>query len=225
MVSGGLKEVGLKGFRGFTLAEVLIALVIIGVIAAMTIPTLINKTNKQEYVSRLLKTYSTLGQGLNSIWQNNGVAPGDYEFFNDHDFIDEFSKVVGTEKICDTFGECTGTALSTYKFLNKTSVGTKMRDGRTVILPDGQVVSYVTTVSTTYGLSAEDADNVIGRILVDVNGSKKPNMVGADVFNFYLIRGRGIVPAGMQSWSTCKSSGNGYGCAAKVLKEKTINYI
>ena len=155
----------------------------------MTIPTLINKTNKQEYVSRLTKTYSTLSQGLNSIWQNNG------------------------------------TALSTYKFLNKTSVGTKMRDCRTVILPDGQVVSYVTTVSTTYGLSAEDADNVIGRILVDVNGSKKPNMIGADVFNFYLVRGKGIVLAGMQSWSTCKSSGNGYGCAAKVLKEKTINYI
>ena len=92
MVSGGLKEVDLKGFRGFTLAEVLIALVIIGVIAAMTIPTLINKTNKQEYVSRLTKTYSTLSQGLNSIWQNNGTAPGDYGFFNDHDFIDEFFK-------------------------------------------------------------------------------------------------------------------------------------
>ena len=34
---------------GFTLAEVLITLVIIGVIAAATIPTLINNTNKQEY--------------------------------------------------------------------------------------------------------------------------------------------------------------------------------
>ena len=38
---------------GFTLAEVLITLVIIGVITAITVPSLINKTNNQEYVSRL----------------------------------------------------------------------------------------------------------------------------------------------------------------------------
>ena len=55
-----LKKYNLNGFRGFTLAEVLITLVIIGVIASMTIPTLMNKTNKQEYVSRLKKAYSTL---------------------------------------------------------------------------------------------------------------------------------------------------------------------
>ena len=79
----GLRKIPkIKVFRGFTLAEVLITLVIIGVIAAMTIPTLINKTNNQEYVSRLIKTYSTLSQGLNSIWQKNDVAPGDYEFLN-----------------------------------------------------------------------------------------------------------------------------------------------
>ena len=41
--------------KAFTLAEVLITLVIIGVIAAMTISTLMNNTNNQELVSRLKK--------------------------------------------------------------------------------------------------------------------------------------------------------------------------
>ena len=40
---------------GFTLAEVLITLVIIGVIAAMTIPTLMNNTNSQEFRSAFKK--------------------------------------------------------------------------------------------------------------------------------------------------------------------------
>ena len=48
--------------NAFTLAEVLITLVIIGVIVSMTIPTLINKTQNQEFVSRLKKTYSTFAQ-------------------------------------------------------------------------------------------------------------------------------------------------------------------
>ena len=71
------KTLCLKEFRGFTLAEVLITLVIIGVIAAMTIPTLMNNTNKQEYVSKLKKAYSTLSQATNRIITEEGNPRGD----------------------------------------------------------------------------------------------------------------------------------------------------
>lgn len=47
---------------GFTLAEVLITLGIIGVVAAMTIPTLIANTRSQQYRSKFKKTISTLSQ-------------------------------------------------------------------------------------------------------------------------------------------------------------------
>ena len=47
---------------GFTLAEVLITLGIIGVVAAMTIPTLIANTNGAKYRSQFKKTISTLNQ-------------------------------------------------------------------------------------------------------------------------------------------------------------------
>jgi len=46
----------------FTLAEVLITLGIIGVVAAMTLPTLINNYRKQETIAKLKKVYSVLGQ-------------------------------------------------------------------------------------------------------------------------------------------------------------------
>ena len=48
--------------NGFTLAEVLITLGIIGVVAAMTIPTLIANTNSAKFRSQFKKTISTLNQ-------------------------------------------------------------------------------------------------------------------------------------------------------------------
>ena len=48
--------------KAFTLAEVLITLGIIGVVAAMTIPVLLVNTTSQKYRSKLKKTISTLSQ-------------------------------------------------------------------------------------------------------------------------------------------------------------------
>lgn len=50
--------------QGFTLAEVLITLVIIGVIASMTLPSLLGGTNKQEIKTGLQKAMSTLSQAI-----------------------------------------------------------------------------------------------------------------------------------------------------------------
>ena len=222
-----LKTTDLKAFRGFTLAEVLITLVIIGVIASMTIPTLMNNTQKQEFVSQLTKTYSTLSQGLNQIWNNNDTAPGDYEFFNDHNFLDEFAKVSNIEKKCDTIVACIGENIyDRHRYLNGNNLNsTAFGDGKTVITADGQMISFVKTVISASGLSAEDTANLLGRIIVDVNGNKGPNKIGVDTFLFYLVKGKGILPAGLENSSTCIKSAGGQGCTAKVLKEKAINYI
>lgn len=48
--------------KGFTLAEVLITLGIIGVVAAMTIPTLIQNTNSVRFATQFKKSVSTLSQ-------------------------------------------------------------------------------------------------------------------------------------------------------------------
>ena len=50
--------------QGFTLAEVLITLVIIGIIAAMTLPSLLGGTNKQELKTGLQKAISVLTQTI-----------------------------------------------------------------------------------------------------------------------------------------------------------------
>lgn len=55
----------MKKRSGFTLAEVLITLGIIGVVAAMTIPTLIQNTNSAKFSAQFKKSVSTLSQVSN----------------------------------------------------------------------------------------------------------------------------------------------------------------
>lgn len=216
-----------KFVNGFTLAEVLITLVIIGVVAAMTIPTLINNTKKQEFVAGLKKANSVLSQSILKIGQNNGYPVGDYSFLDGADFIEEFSKVVSVTKKCDNFSACSGKNLSgenAYKHM--TGSNASVSNGKTLITSDGQIFSYYPNPGTVYGISSEDKDACIGRIFVDINGHKNPNMLGYDAFAFYLVDKKGIVPAGSDSTENCSVSATypGWGCAAKVLKENAINY-
>ena len=67
---------------GFTLAEVLITLGIIGVVAAMTIPTLIHRIQAIKLRSQFLKSYSTLKQ-ISKLMQADGLT-GDANEYPPH---------------------------------------------------------------------------------------------------------------------------------------------
>lgn len=60
--------------RAFTLAEVLITLGIIGVVAAMTIPVLMNYYQEQALLTQFNKAYSTISQAYVSAAQDNLTA-------------------------------------------------------------------------------------------------------------------------------------------------------
>lgn len=62
----------LKRYIAFTLAEILITLGIIGVVAAMTIPTLINNSQKESAVNSIKAFYSNMSQAIKLSEIENG---------------------------------------------------------------------------------------------------------------------------------------------------------
>ena len=78
----------------FTLAEVLITLGIIGVVAALTLPTLIQNHQKQVYVTQLKKAYSTLNNAINKMAVDEGV-------------VDWAQTQCGYQRYASTLGEST----------------------------------------------------------------------------------------------------------------------
>ena len=66
--------------KGFTLAEVLVTLGIIGVVSAMTVPSLMQNYQRQSYVTQLHKFYNILSQGLVQVMADkNAVNASSYK--------------------------------------------------------------------------------------------------------------------------------------------------
>ena len=170
-----------KKLDAFTLAEVLITIVIIGVIAAITVPILINKYNDQKLISQFKKSYSSL---LNTINRTNMIDFGgqadcyysDIESKNNQcsSFFQTLAKNMNVTKTCkgnakadgcvptySTYGGCGGFA---EDLINNTIT--------VYLLSDGQII-------IPYGYN-------MPLFVVDINGFKGPNKYGYDLFGFEI---------------------------------------
>ena len=206
-----------RNYDAFTLAEVLITLVIIGVIAAMTIPTLINKTNKQEYVSRLKKAYSTLSQATNRIIADNGMPRGDIGGWatNRDAVFNLYKKYLSNAKECLSGTEC---SIINSGFWNTDS------DGYKLILADGTLINISLTDPACNMDHGYGTTQVCQYIDVDINGHKKPNKVSEDSFSFAVKENGGLYPLGCEEDKCNNSVAWKWGCTCKVIREGAINY-
>ena len=210
--------------NGFTLSEVLITLVVLGIISAITVPSVIQSTQKQEYVSKLKKAYSVLSQSVYRVSMKNGDPVGDFSSLAEDDFFDTFLKEVNNAKLCKDSASGCFTDKNIIYLNGKESPNTFDRKN-SLITVDGIAYGWSPEYCADKGLTDSDFENCIGRFIVDVNGHKSPNRYGYDVYFFAVVDGKGIVPAGSGNQSQdCTRSGKGIYCAAKVLREGAINY-
>ena len=205
----------------FTLAEVLVTLGIIGVVAALTMPALIGNYKKQQSIEQVKKVYSVLSQAFNHAVAEYGdssewdtVTPA-----NAYSYFDTYWKpYIQAPDRCYSYKECG------YDVLNPFFKTNKGKDGYVVNIEGGTRVMFhmndgtFVMIITSSGYGADDR-----RILVDLNGPKLPNRFGNDVFFFLRVNGKGIVPYGYNQTeaavnSDCSSRGNGYMCAAKLMQ-------
>lgn len=154
----------------FTLAEVLITLGIIGVVAAMTIPTLNNMIQDAQYKTAYKKAYADANQALQKGVNTTGsivavTGEGDAnQLQNFYGFMDEF-KV--SKKCIATISEC-------WEPNGENLISGYPRDVQSIAFMDNSGRAWA---NYYYGLAW---------IFVDTNGLKKPNQWGKDRFPFIM---------------------------------------
>lgn len=229
-----------KKFLAFTLAEILITLTIVGVIAALTIPTLMKNYNNYANYVALKKSYSLLSNAYSRVEREYGKID-EWGITNMYDmksvlsFAEKFEPHLKVVKKCVNTPGC-WSKQPTKALDEKTTFwySTVIGVGISIIvykLEDGTNLSF--NISTrregqVYGIkSFGETYEYVGDIWVDVNGNKEPNVAGRDVFGF-VVTERGFLPAGVDNIINCSPNRvgreAGITCAYRGLKDGGIKY-
>lgn len=223
---------------GFTLAEVLITLGVIGVVAAMTIPTLINNYQKTEYATKLKKSYSLSSQVLQQLSADMGCT-GDLACTglfgvdsNNNTLGSEFVKYFNVAKDCKTAPGCWADRIIAHYdgSVPAQYVSVDIYGSYNFITQDG--VSFSISKFDSGNCSSYNGgklNKTCGSLIIDVNGLKGPNFSGRDVFRYSIANDKGPLLSplgGVDSISTWKSAGcgfagetNGEYCAGRIMEE------
>lgn len=217
-----LAPIGKNTKKGFTLAEVLVTLAIIGVVAALTIPSLIQRTQDQQFKSAWKKAYSNFAQATNRIIQEKGTNLLNYCATNDNDcIIDEYAKYLGYTKHCyQGDANCWHARnAGTTRYLNGTIFYLWWSDNGGFILSDGTLVNirWINPNCNDTANGGAYSTPKCGYIDVDINGFKPPNIIGKDIYELLILPDR-VIPAPSRCWPGSTSGTNtGWGCSETYI--------
>lgn len=220
--------------KAFTLAEVLLTLLIIGTVAGLTVPNLISNIQDAEFEIAFKKQYGVFDNIIRQFVTENQDLSGVCTDFNSTCFANLLIPNLSVFKFC-TAGLSAGNCFHRYqeiKNLNGLFLDS-VTAGNSPIYSNGNagfVLNDGTLVAVYYRYSTPDCDldckfgtthggSSVGGITIDVNGWKPPNTLGKDIFSLIVLRNK-IIPCGT-GCLPCTSSSSmyaGFGCAAKVLK-------
>jgi Tfp pilus assembly protein FimT len=209
-----IREKGKQSLRkiAFTLAEVLIVLGIVGLIAEITIPNLVDSINETQLYVGARKAYSTLSQAVVMLEAdpNRSMDSTDKNTIRDS-FLYVFKKVAqGVDS--EVFGT------TVYRQYKSTSSFTVNYSQAAAAFLDSAYMavwfanSCSSNSSTTYLKCAE--------LTYDTNGIKPPNMMGYDLLSFWLLKkmdAYAVRPKGSPDLN------DGYSCVPGATNETTAD--
>ena len=172
----------------FTLAEVFITLGIIGVVASLTLPSVIHKYKTEVLKTQFKKSYSSLSQAVLLAREDIGVTN-----FKSYCVINDGKSFVNKS-------ECSQAIL---KQLKRTENICQYDRNKAYTYSKTQKYPYVDMGATAFprhGLSdGTCADIIINAsrigVSIDTNGNKKgPNALGHDIFSFWVNDSGALVP-------------------------------
>lgn len=225
---------------GFTLAEVLVTIMIIGAVVVLTIPATIARIDDREFVTSLKRAYN-IGHRLNEeiIREYNELAQMKWitdSSANSKEKIATFHEIasklfLGKECGIDETGcwytdnenppvDYSGAnlAINENKYYK-----TKLIDGSFWAFCAEDCYYYADSSVQPDGTTIQEL--VYFDIFVDTNGTRKPNKVGKDIF-FFKMTNSGPKPYGRNidfdtEPNDCNPSGVGKDCTARVMQEDT----
>lgn len=209
--------------NGFTLAEVLITLGIIGVVAAITIPGLITENQKRVTVTRLEKALAVINQAYKQSFDDVGEPPSAFDIGAEEYFKQYWEPYIKVLSYCDGYAKCGYTSNTPYYYPNgtiRTSVFYAAKSRTAFLSMDGVV--YLIFAAEWDGSGGFNKSSHM--IWVDINGPDRPNRFGRDVFVFQRVDdGGGIQPWGYklsdsQVSAKCLKNSDGFTCAEKIRR-------
>ena len=196
--------------RAFTLTELMIAVGIIGVISAMTVPSLVNNYQKSANAIQLRKVLNEITAAADMLTTEESKQHFDQTsaFRNIDSFFNQRFKVI---KSCDSRddGCFYGGA---YKAIASTSASSLTLNNNHYLLANSAAIYPISITRAAGNHEASYID-----LYIDINGPDSPNTGGRDMF-YVRLNGEGeIVPPNNNS--TCTNSNIGDGCYRRLLND------
>ena len=224
--------------NGFTLAEVLITLGVIGVVAALTLPSVISKFQNQAYLAALKKSYSTIQNAHLRVVGEYG-EPREWILFNY--IADQGTDNSKNTKIADSYAKyivgkyCGHAPMGKSSCINlEPTMSYKVLNGQNAQGNTWYASYSIYHYTYQYNLSSGAtvallfAENSGGGVfwnlwhknikilyIIDVNGTKKPNQVGRDIY-YFMLKDDKLQPY-YDGTSDCKKGDLGFTCAYDVI--------
>lgn len=183
--------------KGFTLAEVLITLGIIGVVAALTLPALIQNHKKSETTARLKKFSSIMAQAVLMSENDNGP-------------VEDWEKDEGTTKDEETGLYPDSDYESSQKYFNK-----YIKNYLKYLKTEKDEKTNLFKVLLTDGSSVKLRNGGCMDLIFDINGDKNPNEEGRDQYRFLICK---------KSDSNTNRSFSAYVRADAKSRKERLNY-
>lgn len=177
--------------KGFTLAEVLITLAVIGVIAAITLPSLMTDTTSAQIGPKLAKAVAMFEQANETM-------------LNAHS-VDSLSDA-GLSTNAETYANELGNYLKGHvvtETVEKEVEGKKEKDTKIKFsTKDGMLFTFNFLANVPHEAVRLSAPHLqqMGNVTIDINGDLRPNADGTDVFYFTLWNDGSLRPKGGVCW-------------------------
>lgn len=202
--------------RGFTLAEVLITLGIVGVVAALTAPALVMSSRNEANAARLSTVVSNIEnafqtaiiqEGVDNLygtamWQNmisGGTSDANIQNFVGH--LGQYMIVNGYKKTQNEFYGSNQTQTHVMSATGGTGNTQAIPDNPIAIETKNGATIFMTTTRNNDTLAQDREDairnggtlyTIAGTVAIDVNGKNSPNVFGRDIF-FFVVGENGVL--------------------------------